>query len=957
MKSIFALTLIVCLTLFSLIEGFSLSAERSARLARQNFKATRETQIDERAAPCLVDADCLFVHTENCQNWTCNSFGFCQQTDYFCPPTTTICTVNPGVCSLLDNICHYPAFNCDDGDPCTNDSCFNDHNVSTCINLPIPNCVNNFTHRATLRVVDVSVLDLLPFPDDNVVQFCHISTYRGPDSALLLSFDPYQPCTLNERGTCDNRFSEPEPIETDCVFDPTNGAFPCLFGNDPLPHSLSIEGLVVHLGWASLPLEAISILDEVAGTLHVHGFLYDLDGFSTIELRADLWFSGLTHSNTSASLKLPSPCQNTSGWLYFTTLTGVLDGKMGSDYQGLHIKLSLKSGTVAQLGKGANNVNNIDQGLYASIHWDIIAQPINSSFLIDQGSFVDGNITLAIDGLCSDTIDYCDMYGEPQETPGNLWEVDLNNDDLLLNYCRNFSIEQLLNCRNFSDPISQLFTYVNTNVSTIIYSGTLYATTLENSDECVGCAGEEIVSQATYNISITISSGGDASYSFTTAYTDFAVFWISNVWMCGPEDGGNLKVNLKTRIRDDDSFPDVQLCQPYVDTTDETGYPLVFVEPLDPPCQMINDYCYQNWVLRTFDGNNVVDFSGFKSLFWMVCEDDVVTGRVGASLDLFAVHVGDQDHVDDGNVQGALQLFTDRQFQIPYDHQTLLEGTFLYGTLCLTNHFHLDVHVKHVYYCYSTEGDIIPYDSMNPSTTGCNTQGLNVQKLLIYTTEFSEEDLLVNPLFFHYEQLNNPPTTADCEGFTFKVRAVTRYAQSVQFTWCAQENGGAGGLIEMISEYHKVGSGSGYQRHLTDQDVDEDTFFVSCLEDSWIFDEDTFHCRPIRHSDDDDEDWDWGEDTMGTWGILFGILIFLFVGAIIFWYCIAHSHWFQEKTYSYLEVPQSPVQEKLQEPSPPFVPQTMPPPITLPYSQPTQISSSFSQIASQMVSRRKKTST
>lgn len=870
---------------------------------------------------CLDDSDCLPLYTQNCQNFTCRS-GVCIQADYYCPPTTQVCTVDPGVCSLLDNICYYPQWECDDGDVCTNDYCAldpGDNISSTCMYVPIPNCVSN-VHQASIRIVDVNVLDVYPIPGTEDVQFCHISTYQGPDSAVLLSFTPYENCTLPERGTCDNRYASPESIPAQCVTKAASGSFPC---NSPYsPYPIAIPGLSLLFDWVSVPLPAVHIYDTNTQTIHIHGYIEasDLPGMT---LKVDMWFTDAIQPIPSPSLPMNPLCYtsfpsiNVSTWVGYQYMNGVLQAVPGTDYEGLHIEL-LSTPIIAQTGYAANGINN-QFGLLGFFNWEIVSQPYNNDFVIEHTESV-VNVTLDIGGLCTDTNSYCDLFGEPQEAPGNGWQVTLDIEGNLITYCRNFTVEDLLACHNYTDSHSALFTYVNTVNDVVIYSGQLYATTLVPTTcpwEGDNCGGEMVATSAAYNVTISINTLGESSIQFATSYTDFAVYWINNVWMCGPEDGGNLKVNIKTRIRDDDNFPDARLCNPQIDTDQETGYPLVFVEPLDPPCQMIGDYCYQTWVLRTFDGNNVVDFSGYKPMKFDVCDFTLVTGRVSAAMDLFAIHVGDQSHVSEGDVAGELQIYNDRQFTELHDsEEILLDGQKLYGLLCLTNHFHLDVHIKRVYVCYSTEGDIIPFDPLSPSDTGCNTPDIDVMQKLIYSSEYADTPLLTNPHWYQYEQLFNPPTTADCEGFSFLVHASTPYTQSIQIVWCAQENGGAGATIEMITETHFKNHDLQLSRHLTDQSTDDSLFSVACSSEHFEFDEDYFRCRLVHHSDDDDED-EMDDGLEHAWLLLI-LLLFIGLVAFLIWLHYRPKRLWEESTLV--------VVKSKEKPSPPSTPPPQPKP-------------------------------
>jgi hypothetical protein len=408
--------------------------------------------------------------------------------------------------------------------------------------------------------------------------------------------------------------------------------------------------------------------------------------------------------------------------------------------------------------------------------------------------------------------------------------------------------------------------------------GQLFQTTVlpdPHAEEDPGYCGDVVTLSTCYNITLELDAGGTVEISFLISDIDFWVHWLHNVWLCG-EDAGNLRVLLRTRISQEES-EDTQLCNPSVDTETETGYPITFFDPLDPECDLTGDFCYQIWSLQTTGAVDVMDFSGFKLLKWDVCKNGIVIGHVSANLDLHAKHMGEQIHLD-GKVDAAVTLYKDSEFTEVYHCSDLIDCELLYGKLCLTNYDHLDVEIRKAYICFSVDRDLIPFDPSHPSTTGCNTPGDDVVKVLIYSTNPWEEEF-IDPTLHGFEIVDTLPFENECELFDFRVLAYTRHKQSLQIVWCAHENGGLGGLVESISEY-QMDDGS-FNRFRRDHQEEDHDFLVHCPDD-WLFDWDVHRCHNNHHHSMEDEG-DEEADEFG--GILVSILFLVLVICLFLMLC------------------------------------------------------------------------
>ena len=746
---------------------------------------------------------------------------------------------------------------------------------------PSHQCGGNCPHIMNITVNDYNTLTVDVHDNESVFEFCQTSTFMGSDSAVVIGFNSYVPCELNERGTCDNKHVMHFSSDTMCAEDPVPGEGLCTGGDFGV--SFKIPGLSNHLSWDDSVIQAVFVEDEDSGAAHLFGYLKD-DFNPQIKLYVNIWFNNLyVHPivplGSPLLLLLPTCYLGDASpllWNFYHDITGTITGTPGSAYDGLILSVS-RYGPAPQVGYGANG-ENLNAGLRAGFSWSIVHQPYEVSLELSP-SHVCSYIILDLTEDCNDDQEYCSLFGEPDEGAANGWVATLNESASLITYCANFTIEELLNCRSFDDHYKSLFTVKETSDCedcVIEYTGQLFQTTvfpdnceMHGEDMC----GEIVVLSSCYNISLELDASGTVEISFLVSDIDFWLHWLHNVWLCG-EDAGNLKVVIRTRICQGGD-EDIHLCNPSVDTVTETGYSLTFVDPLSPECDLTDDFCYQIWNLQTSGAANIIDFSGFKLLKWDVCKNNMVIGHVSANLDLHAKHMGEQIHLD-GKVDAAVALYTDSDYETEYHCDPLTDCERLYGKLCLTNHEHLDVEIRKSYICFSQYRDLIHFDPMFPDSTGCNTPGDDVIKVLIYSTNPWESET-INPELHEFEINSLTPPENDCETFNFKILAYTKYKQSLQIVWCAHENGGFGGLVESISEYHM---NDGSFNHVRREHQEEDHDFLVHCPDDWFFDWEVHRCHDNHHRPDDDED----RFVDGNFfGIIVSILFFLFICCALMW--------------------------------------------------------------------------
>ncbi len=768
---------------------------------------------DHRTYKCICHPKNCF-DGDKCTNDRCDErTGECIHEDKECPPPDTLCFVRE--CDSETGRCVQTHIDCSDDDECTVDTCIIERYRAKCIHTEIPDCREppvNCTHIVHITVEDCSILNITEFKHDHehIWEICHTSTFLGNQSAVVIGFDEYKDCKLNERGTCDNRHSVPDPTMRLCATDAISDNC-ALF---PATHAIAMPDFTTELDWKDPP--GILVEDEQSGTAHLSGVVQD----GNIQLQVNVWFSGFVPSTDpfpsgSPKLELKENCYvngsgtvNPDDWVFYLNTHGTLKGVPGTDFAGLHITIT--GVQAAQFGVGANG-KNVLLGASVWFTWVVDHQPFNPQFHVPD-SYRQGDININLNDTCNlPPLNYCDLFGEPQEMPANNWEVELAEGKKTITYCRNFTLHELLGCRAFDEPHRQLFNHTqDPRTHVITHNGTIHVTTLcpKDCEHHPSVCGEQIKLNAHTDLIITIFANGTSSATFTTKQFGLSVKWIRNIWLTG-RDRGDLKVILETKIAHVNptrEFPfTTRLIDPIVLTELETGFPIEFVGPV-PPCDNIScpGFCLQQWCLRTFGAGRedppILDFSGFKPLRFGV----EVRGRrrndAGVNLDLWVKHTGDQAHLD-GKLKAELQLFKDRDFRFPIDHfKKLVDCDQICGLLQLIFHTHLNLEIDKVYLCFSQQGDLVPFDPKFPETTGCNTANLDVVHELMFSRDPADQGD-IDQATHQFRIVRNPPSAPHQEGFCFITHAFTKHKQLVQVRWFAEEHGGYGGLIEHITEY------------------------------------------------------------------------------------------------------------------------------------------------------------
>jgi len=667
------------------------------------------------------------------------------------------------------------------------------------------------------------------------VEFCQSSTLVGSDTSIVIGFDPYTPCGLHQRGTCDNKPSAtPTPAMTFIADPHVYESNSCSV--DEERHSVTIDGLDVKLRWSERDFAAFMPLTN-KNSVQIHGYLVD-HANPGLSLRIELV---LEIDNMRTAVKeLPDQCYDSANidtilWTMYRISSGTISASHNSQYMGLVYKIE---DGFAQSGHGASGKNQ-EWGLYMSFSATLASQPFDSKLEIYSTS-VTGILRSNLIQKATAPVNYCNLFDEPRTETINEWVPTYSPATHSVMYCRNFTLNELLKCRAHGDKYRTLFATSGTpdmqDDGHVNFAGTIYQTTVQPLGECSvwenGICGERIISTTSYNITIFTNTSGVQRINLTQTDFEFDIEWLENRWTCcGDEQSGNLRVLVETRV----SRKERKLINPRVNFADETGYPLTF-EGSVPNCDPdVATHCVQRWTLGSTDGSNVVDFSGIKPLIWDVYEGKSIIAHVSALMTLRARHVGSQTHLTNGEVAAELNFYSDRNLQTPLEQKRIIDSTPMYGSICLDGHRHLGIVVDQVSICYSLTD--------NANEEDC------AQRVVLYSKKDSSE-VSPNASVHAFEFISNPPSTEHCTGFSLLSKAYSKFRQHVHVEWSVQESTGDGGLIEM---WHDDDDSDDDDWHSITHHSDYYHYHSYCPH-SYAFDWDHYHCHEW-HDDDGSVAW------------------------------------------------------------------------------------------------------
>lgn len=829
-------------------------------------------------------------------------------------------------CDAFSDQCRYERVSCDDRNPCTKDVCSRnneDDGQVTCVHEQTDECEDTFGHSVFFDNNQDRELRISSNSGD-FLTICHTTRILSAsrdlvDPLVVIGFEEYERGSLHERGTCDNLVNMPTDEELHYRVAYITSAQPemessqCSQGHRP---GLHLDGIFSELVWQEGD-GASRLVDTEGGRLHMNarvegegssaGFGFTVDAY----FDRDFTYTPFRHLSSDCYDKMNIDVDGT--WIGYKLVRGRLTALSKSLYDGLIIDLT--DGRM-QMGYGANGVS-MNNGVWTSFLWTINHQPHDESLRLSDTSVKSGDfrgdLNLHLPQDTSNNV-YCKMFDDQGESllSDKLWKMEKlegvdPSDTSEVKYCANFTVEDLLRCRDNVDKYAPLFTRTNDGNGLVYVRGELHHAVVTRPEDCshpLSDTGESIWSRTSYDLALTLDANNATSnivkINVNQMDVDFQLSWIENTWLCcTEEDAGNILVEIETRTQGH------QLVDPRVTWYGESGVPLVFVQSdkSKSGCfgEVVDNVCVQRWFLRSYDSGNLVDFSGEHVLSWNTVDSGA---SAYATMHVFAKHVGNQDHLDNGRLSVTSGLYTNRAFTDVYDQSSgkkVDDKSHLFGLVCLDSYRHLDLTIQEVTVCYTN----ISPGELGINSLSCDQEG--VEKVLIY----SRDDSSITKQDF--ELLQDPPSTTHCEGFSFQVKAYSIYPQKLRIKWATQEVGGEGGLIEMYND-------DGDDHHIGwHWQNDNSQGFSSRCANGWYYHQGYNECRPLEDRD----------ESAVAWAIF--AVVFL-IGICVFSWSCCHDRFYnaiqppqqlyydnvndEENTptsQSHLRFPQQP-----QQPPPPF---------------------------------------
>jgi len=375
--------------------------------------------------------------------------------------------------------------------------------------------------------------------------------------------------------------------------------------------------------------------------------------------------------------------------------------------------------------------------------------------------------------------DYKDLFTVDFDSNG--WTKEINEDELTVYYSRNFTLYDLLDCKD-ADENGPLITISDdkTHYQGYLYGAVVRANNLHNEHEC-----ETILFQTKYKFEIWVQTEGVLSSIIMVSPVEFTGEWIRNIWL----QSGDVIVEFETHInhieQDDDDDQTTKLGDAQILVEQETGVPfhLIYV---DSECEAHDDEdkkCKQIWQIRTYDAIGVLDFSGFKPIQFTVFVDGYPRTTVILNLHL-TIHRSNDPKVD--NMLGAtLELFHDRDLKCLYDPSDNYKSSFIdcsdiFGKVSFHNKT-VSVHLDQIFLCTGSSGDPLPYDPSYPHTTGCNTPGIDKTVITLYDKDTGQSNTM-----FDFDFIQDPPQGPSEIGFKYQARILSNHKQLLQVHWKAE---------------------------------------------------------------------------------------------------------------------------------------------------------------------------
>ena len=386
--------------------------------------------------------------------------------------------------------------------------------------------------------------------------------------------------------------------------------------------------------------------------------------------------------------------------------------------------------------------------------------------------------------------DYCNMFNyEFWDTHANIWDVQYNNFTHHLHLSSEFSIYDLLTCQTY-EGVHRLIDTIQPNRH---YSGTLYGYIIKKPTLCdynlfdSEVAHTQVLFGTHYNFDLWFYGSGEIGTEVTSSSSTVNAEWKGNKWLAS----GDVIIEFTTEvITNDDTDHHFYLDNPIVLVQNQTGIPFQFLSGTD--CDnTTTDGCKQTWEIRTYGASGVMDFSGMKAI-----QFDLFAHGISKSNHIVWLNVTiirGIDPIDSSlSINAWVDLYKDEYFINPLNdtNNSIVNCHHVFGKVFIHD-IHADdtdisvecpIQINKVELCISAQADygydLIPFDPDNPSTTGCNTPGIEVISYILYSryTDYVND-------FFDFQFIDHNSSDISSSYFKFKVRAITSGIQQLQILW------------------------------------------------------------------------------------------------------------------------------------------------------------------------------
>jgi fibro-slime domain-containing protein len=392
---------------------------------------------------------------------------------------------------------------------------------------------------------------------------------------------------------------------------------------------------------------------------------------------------------------------------------------------------------------------------------------------------------------------WCDLFNVDRLEPTGKWQLsrimDDDNDQVLLQYCANFSLVELQDCQSSSVNGAPLIVREDDpdTLGEYTYSGTMFTTVTVpvNCDDELACDLPALEECCRFEISL--NADGTTSSEFVHEEMDLQakLLHVRHI-------GFDVIITIQTCVFHLEQHPPLDLLTTYlgdgeISHVGETGYPLDVssVTQCIEPVATLGGRCCQVWTFHTVGADRDDVLSGHKLFkFNLYTHGQIrLPGWMWLNPD-----INNQEHIEhiSQSMSAHLEVYRDRLFTVSYDENSEMsafidcEPLFVLFSLDVdenwANEFRLIV--REIRLCYSDDPvnyPIYPFDASNPTVTGCNSPGgAHIKEIDLYIRDTNFQNQV-----FRFEFLSAPPYATSQVGFTFNSVPLSQGKIEIEIDW------------------------------------------------------------------------------------------------------------------------------------------------------------------------------